>query len=356
MTALPEFQRLECRAIWRETLTAQRRDVIVSFGDATLVISDERAAKPLAHWSLAALIRLNPGKLPARYAPSQLDEVAAQVGRNSELPADEELEMDDDTMIGAIEKLQSRIEARRPHPGRLRSKFGVGSAAFFALLAVVWLPGATTRHVADVAPTSKRIEIGRMALKDITTVTGQPCHTAQGDAALERLTQRLKGAREIAVLPEGLNGVRRLPGQVIAVGLPLLVAQDTPEVVAGHIIAAELATEKADPLVTLLEWAGFGAAIELLTTGELPPEKLAGYGEHLLQIARPDTRDTSHDEALLSEFAKVGVSSTPYAYSLDSTGETVLGLIEADPFKGAPAPEPVMVDSDWIALQTICDG
>lgn len=356
MTALSEFQRLECNAIWRENREAQRRDVIVSFGEATLVITDERAAKPLAHWSLAALIRLNPGKLPAKYAPSQLDEAAMQAGKAGEIPADEELEMTDETMIGAIEKIQSKIEARRPHPGRLRASFGISSAAFFTLLAVFWLPGAATRHVADVAPMSKRIEIGRMALQDMTTLTGQPCHSAQGDAALERLATRIKGANEIAILPEGLNGVRRLPGHVIAVGLPLLAAQDTPEVVAGHIIAAELATQKADPLVALLEWAGFGASVKLLTTGELSPDTLTGYGEHLLRIAPPEDRDTTQDEALLAEFAKVGVSSTPYAYSVDPTGETVLGLIEADPFKGAPAPEPVMVDADWIALQTICDG
>lgn len=356
MTALPEFQRLECNAIWRETRTAQRRDVIVSFGEATLVITDERAAKALAHWSLPAIIRLNPGKLPAKYAPSQLDETSIQAGKAGELPAEEELELTDETMIGAIEKIQSKIEFARPHPGRLRAGFGVGGAAFFALLAVFWLPGATTRHVADVAPMSTRVEIGRQALQDITTLTGQPCHSAMGDAALERLALRLKGADQIAVLPEGLNGVRRLPGHIVAVGLPLLAAQDTPEVVAGHIIAAELAAQKADPLVALLEWAGFGASIKLLTTGELPSEKLQGYGEHLLRIAVPDVRDAAQDEALLAEFAKVGVSSTPYAYSIDPTGETVLGLIEADPFKGAPAPEPVMVDADWIALQTICDG
>lgn len=347
MTALPEFQRLECPAIWRATRETQRRDVIVSFGDATLVITDERAAKPLAHWSLAAVVRLNPGKLPARYAPSHLEDAEA----------DEELELTDDTMIGAIEKIQAKIEFRRPHPGRLRSSFGGGAAAFFALLAVFWLPGAATRHVADVAPMTKRVEIGRMALADLATLTGQPCHSAQGDAALERLATRLKGADEIAVLPEALNGVRRLPGRVIAVGLPLLAAQDTPEVAAGHIIAAELAAEASDPLVALLDWAGFGAAFTLLTTGEVPAEKLSGYGEHILRAPEEALkRSPAQDEALLAEFEKVGVSSTPYAYSLDPSGETVLGLIEADPFKGAPAPQPVMVDADWIALQTICDG
>jgi hypothetical protein len=234
----------------------------------------------------------------------------------------------------------------------------MGTAGVFALFAILWLPGATTRHVADVAPFANRIELGHAALADLTTLTGTPCHSVQGDAALARLAERLKGADEISILPEALNGVRRLPGRVVAVGLPLLVTQDTPEVVAGHIIAAELEAEKQDPLVSLLDWAGFGAAFDLLTTGEVPPDTLRGYGEFLLRGMDNHTPklDAVRLEALLAEFAKVGVSSTPYAYSIDPTGESVLSLIEADPFKGAPAPEPVLEDSDWIALQTICDG
>ena len=78
MTALPEFQRLECSGIWRETATAQRRGVIVSFGQATLVLSDERSDRALAHWSLPAIHRLNPKEMPARFAPSTLEEGAEQ--------------------------------------------------------------------------------------------------------------------------------------------------------------------------------------------------------------------------------------------------------------------------------------
>ena len=50
MTALKEYARLESGGLWRADADAQRRDVIVSFGDATLVISDS-AERALAHWS-----------------------------------------------------------------------------------------------------------------------------------------------------------------------------------------------------------------------------------------------------------------------------------------------------------------
>ena len=49
MTALTEFQRLECTGLWREAPEAQKREVIVSFGDATLVLSEARSQRALTH-------------------------------------------------------------------------------------------------------------------------------------------------------------------------------------------------------------------------------------------------------------------------------------------------------------------
>jgi len=105
MTALKRFQRLESPGIWREHAEAQRRNVILSFGDASLVVSDT-AERVLTHWSLAALERLNPGGSPALYAP----------GADS----DETLEVDDALMIEALETVRMAVDKGRPRPGRLR--------------------------------------------------------------------------------------------------------------------------------------------------------------------------------------------------------------------------------------------
>jgi len=59
------------------------------------------------------------------------------------------------------------------------------------------------------------------------------------------------------------------------------------------------------------------------------------------------------DDALLAQFEAAGVPSAPYAYALDPSGETVLSLIEADPFSGR-TPTPILADGDWIGLQNIC--
>ncbi|MGL4279888.1 MAG: hypothetical protein ACRCS0_05955, partial [Albidovulum sp.] len=66
MTALREYQRLESTGLWRDAPGAQKREVFVAFGDATLVISEAKSHRPLTHWSLPAIQRLNPGQMPAR--------------------------------------------------------------------------------------------------------------------------------------------------------------------------------------------------------------------------------------------------------------------------------------------------
>lgn len=338
MTALKQFLRLEAPGIWREGAEAQRRAVIVSFGDATLVIADDRSARALAHWSLAALVRLNPGKRPALYAPSE--------------EPGEELEIEDATLIDAIEKVQRAIEARRPHPGRLRGMLTAGAVGLVALGVLLWLPGALTAQAARVAPMAKRTEIGRAVLVDLERATGAAaCHSKAGDAALAALAGRLPDTAQIAVLPRGLTGGRRLPGKIVALGRDTIAGPDTPEVAAGAVIEANLAAAGHDPLLDFLRWAGVRSAFSLLVTGELPRDAVSGYGAHLLDTAPP----LPPEAALLAAFGAAGVSSTPWAYARDASGESVLSLIEADPFKGRPAPDPVLADEQWVALQGICD-
>lgn len=337
MTALNQYQRLEAAGNWRETPKSKLRDVIVSFGDATLILTDPRSDIPLAHWSLPAVTRLNPGKLPAQYAPGLVD--------------DELLEVEDDLMISAIEKVHRAIESSKPHSGRLRNGLMLGAAAIMALLGAFWVPPALVRHAADVAPPAQRAEIGRMVLVEIEKTTGGACSRPAGDMVRQKLANRLIGPdAQIAVLPATLRGARRLPGPLTIIGEDLIEGQVTPEVAAGHVLAAQAAAVADDPLLQALRYAGPRATFHLLTNGTLPAGALAGYGERLLAAPAP----RPEDELLLGYFARAGVASAPYARSLDPTGEAVLGLIEADPFRTAE-PRQVLSGRDWVALQEICD-
>ncbi|GAB4387018.1 hypothetical protein [Albidovulum sp.] len=338
MTALKEYQRLECTGLWRDAPGTQRREVIVAFGDATLVISDSRSARALAHWSLPAVVRLNPGERPARFGPDG--------------DAAEELEIDDETMIAAIGKLHRLLAARRPHPGRLRAVLTFSTLGLLLAAALLWLPGAMIRHTARMLPQVKRAEIGAAVLADLTRVTGLPCEGREGVAALARLAERLlPEGGAIHVLPAGLDRARPLPGGSVVLSRAFVETSDAPEIVAGQIVATRVAAEATDPLIDVLDHAGLAANLRLLTTGSLPDKALAGYGERLL--ATPPRTDLPLTR-LLEAFGAAGVPTTPFAYAIDPGGETTLPLIEADPFRDIAPPAPVMSDGDWVALQGIC--
>jgi len=337
MTALREYQRLEATGLWRATEDDQRREVIVSIGKATLTISDAND-KALTHWSLAAIERINPGQRPALFNPD------SDPGETLELDHSEA------AMIDAIEKLRKAIESARPHPGRLRLVSVLGTILAVIALLVFWLPGALTRHTLSVVPEIKREAIGRELLRRIELASGAACSTPETAPVLARLAKRT-GVSEVVILPSGLKGVVHVPGGIMLISKALIEDYDDPSIAAGYILTERARVLVHDPLEELLVSTGPLAAFRLLTTGNLSPANLDYYAEQMLLAPRL----ALSDDQILSVFAQAAIPSTPYAYALDVTGESVLGLIEADPMAGR-ALEPVLPDRDWVLLQGICGG
>lgn len=336
MTALKEFDRLEATGLWRATPDDQRREVIVSLGDATLTMSDTNG-RALAHWSLGA-VRKAPGSA-ALYHPD------GDPGETLELN-DTETEM-----IAGIDRLLRAIDRRRPHPGKLRLVLtGLAGAALVGAL-VFWLPGALERYAVQVVPPVKRAEIGAALLGHLSRVTGQPCAGRDAQAPLRRLSARLLQDGTIRVLPGGVRQTAHLPGGMILLNRAIVEDHEDPDVVAGYVIAEAARAAGNDPLADLLDFAGLRASLQLLTTGELPDDVLAGYAEY--RLTQPPS-DIPHDR-LIAAFDAAEVRSTPYAYAVDITGESVLTLIEADP-RRVTGSRTVLTDADWVRLQGICGG
>ena len=338
MTALSKYQRLESAGLWRENAEAQRRDVVVNLGDASLVLSDPRSDMPLGHWSLPAVTRLNPGTRPAIYAPGP--------------DASETLEIADDDMIAALETVHRAIEAARPRPGRLRGAAVGALVLTLGALAVFWMPDALIEHTARVLPPATRAQVGQIALDDLVRLTGQPCSARRGTEAMGRLALRVFPGQEppaVIVVRQGVPAALHLPGRQIVLNESLLASQDGPEVAAGHMIAERMRAEVADPMIPLLHHAGLIATFRLLTTGQLPARAVQGYAE--TRIAAPPL--PLPDDALLARFAQAGLPSSPYAWAVDPSGEAVLPLIEGDPLRGLVA-DPLLTDESWISLQDIC--
>ncbi|WP_282063236.1 hypothetical protein [Roseobacter litoralis] len=337
MTALKKYARLEATALWRASPDDQRREVVLSVGDATLVISDLRD-QAITHWSLAAVQRANPGVRPAIFHPE------GDTGETIELAADEA------QMIDAIEKLRRAVERNRPRPGRLR---WLGMAVSFALViaaAVFWLPGALITHTVSVVPDVKRAEIGAALLTRIERMTGPACAEPAGLRTAQVLRAKL-GSGPLSIMPSAVTGSLHLPGGRILIDRALVEDYEEPDVAAGFILAEKTLMAGLDPLRALLETMGTAVSFQLLTTGSLDGDTLDSYAEYLLT----QPRSFPPDAPLLQAFSERNLRSTPYAYARDITGESVLSLIEADPMAGRTAP-PLLSDADWLRLQNICGG
>lgn len=338
MTALRKYQRLECGGLWRETPQDQRREVLVHFGDATLVLSDPKSGAAVSHWSLPAIERINKGQEPPIFAPGP--------------DASESLELTDPDMIAALGTVRQAVQAATARPGRLRGVLLAGTTAAVVLAAVVWLPGALVRHTASVVPPAQRADIGQRTLDDLIRVTGSTCNNQLGLQALAALSERVFGPVDtpiLYVLPEGVEAPLHLPGDVIILPRKLIEQANGPEAAAGAALVERLRAKAQDPIVPLLEYAGLRATFELLTTASLPDTALNGYGEAMLRAAPVALPDAT----VLAAFEAAQIPATPYALAVDPDGKTTAALAANDPYKGL-APSPLIPDDSWVALQGIC--
>lgn len=339
MTALRKYERLESPGLWRATPQDQRREVIVGLRDATIVLADPKTEMALSQWSLPALLRLNPGEMPALYGPG--DDLS------------ETLEVDDRDMIAALDTVRSALERRRPRPGRLRGWTLGGSAAVILGLSLFWVPDKLTSHTAAVLPDATEQALGLLALRDLERFTGSPCVSPLGVTAAQSLMARLFPAAppRLVILRDGLTAPLHLPGNMILLPAALLDQTDGPDVVAGYVLAESLRAAADAPAANLLDYAGLFATLRLLTSGSLGESAVSGYAETLLAAPALPVSTTE----LLAALQTAEVSASPYAFALDPSGQSVVELIEKDPFRGG-SPRPVLEDGMWISLQGICTG
>ncbi|WP_405405659.1 hypothetical protein [Paracoccus sp. Ld10] len=304
------------------------------------MMMDPKSDRPLAHWSLPAVTRINPGQLPATYTP------------NGSEP-DETVEIDDPLMIEGIERVQRAIAVHRAVPGRLRGVVTVLAVMAMLGALILWLPDAMIRHAARIAPPAQSRTIGLAVLAELEKSAGAVCRRSSGQQVLDWITPTLIGDDALVqVVPAPLNGARRLPGDVYVLGNDLLTTTPGPEASAGHLIAARLAVEDKQTTLDALQYAGLMNALRLMTLGTLSRNAMQGYGEALLA----DTPPRPDLATLPPAFAERGLSTEPYARSIDPTGAAVLPLIEADPIRQGTEPVSLLTDEQWLALQQICAG
>jgi hypothetical protein len=225
--------------------------------------------------------------------------------------------------------------------------FGVVTAG----LVVFWLPGTLVTYTAEMLPPATRADLGAVALQDLIQLTGSPCGTKAATLASAALGLRIDPIHppQVLVVRDALPAPIHLPGNIVVLPNALLQAADGPDAIAGAVLAETQRAAQASPTLAVLQHAGLFATLRLLGSGAIGPGAMSGYGE--LALTQPPAAIAN--DTLLAAFRAAGISSTPYAYALDKSGETTLDLIEADPFPQGSKP-PVLDDAGWLNFQAIC--
>lgn len=331
MTAIKEFERLEALGLWRETAHAQRKEVVISFGDTTLVLSDINN-RPLTHWSMAAIEHGGSGENGTIFTVDETGE--------------ETLEIEDPTMIAAIGKIRASIDARRPHPGRLRWFLGAFVLIAFLGFSLFWLPNALTRYAAGIVPDSKAVDIGEALLKSIRKTTGSACSTPSGERALRRLEDRAIGApsNRIRIIAMGSRPSLHLPGGNILLNHRLATQTDDASLLAGYAIMERAAQDETPPLLTFFKSLGVRKTLGFLGTGNIQHEDIETFADQ--RLFGPLVTPSAGTMLELFDVAKIPRGD----FAAHAKRPDLLKTPDLEPEQY----DPILGDNDWISLQEIC--
>jgi len=332
MTALEKFERLESLGLWKETQSSQKKEVIVSFGKASLVMSDNKDT-PLTHWTLGTIEINTADNERVIYAPDK--------------NGFETLEISDPTMNRAIAKVRKAIRKPRTQRGRIRLLSTALIALCLSLLAVFWLPTALADYTTAAVSDAKAREIGAKLMPYINQYAGLPCRTTATTPVIRKLENRLMGinGNTLFIADLGARYSTHLPGGIILTNRVLV--EDFPgiEALAGFVLMERALQESDSALHTLFIEAGTIATLSFLVTGNISDKVLGRFAKN--QMTRPLV--LPDQKTLLALFKTADISSTPFAKTLNNQT-----LQDGDPVKGPY--EPILTDPQWLALQSICEG
>lgn len=367
MTALERYERLEAPGRYFDGRSAAAAEVIVKFGDASLILMrfDET---PLAHWSLSGLRDLGEGGAALSLTPDEASE--------------ERLLLSDPDMVAAIRAVCPRLGARRPvERPRWRRALLWGAAALASIWLIVFhLAPALADRLATLIPPEAEQAMGEEMTGQFARVIagGEPrfCEGGPGGAALARLTARLErgaGAHlplRVRVLDAPMINAFALPGGRIVLFRGLLRAAESPEAVAG-VLAHEIGHVVArDPTRLALRAAGSAGLVGLLLGDFTGATATVALTEALLRSGYQREAESAADDFATALLAEEGLPAAPLAGFFAKLGKSEGGVFQhlashpdpaaraarvgaADKVGAAPF-TPALSDQDWVALRNIC--
>lgn len=295
MTAIEKYTRLETLGQWRESPDVTAREVVVSFENTTLVLSDLEE-KPLCHWAMAATVRISLVGSKAVYTP--------------DTEGFETLEIDDAHMIDAIAQVSGAAIAAEPRTPWIRWGFllflvGTLIGIFFAAPALL-----REQAVRMTGPESAR----KLGMDMISALSLQICHEPRADGARALLLSRVfPDGSTLLIIAKNQPKSGVFPGGIVLIGDQTLQRLQSPEDLAGLVLAF---SSKGDRnIMQLFESTTVSELFKYITSGNISELRLAEVAINLIGT----------DEFI----------AEPHSQSVEYT-------------------QPILRDQDWVALQGIC--
>lgn len=251
MTAIDKFIRLEAVGWWFEAGRQEAREVIVSFGDATLQINSLKDV-PLTHWSLLATKRIGTrGETVIYSADPDQHEV---------------LEIDDPDMIRAISAVTSALTAP---PQKRKTRWiwrGIGLAIVLGALSqsppiIYGIAGLTT-------PPARLQEVSLTMRKE----AGVVCEGWLGQRALDSFAAALfpeQSPPKLTVINELSTNIIALPNSEILIAKQALDTLSA-DALATQVIAAWAYAQNGGAKSALIKSLGPLGTLRYLVSGRYP--------------------------------------------------------------------------------------
>lgn len=342
---------------------AQTHDAVATKGHKELIIRSAQSDKVLARWPLNAI----------RMAHRLIDGVSGEFVCDG---------FEDQQLLVGNRQAFDTIVGYLPHRKRVLWKpvLTVLATLLVMLGSVFFLVPYAAAYIATVIPLSVEQQIGKSVLQHMAPEKTR-CSTAAGEAALQKLLQRLDApdGTQVFVKSTSMQNAYTLPGGYVVLLSGMLRQMESPEELAG-VLAHEIAHAKEKHgMKTLIRTATTGFLIDMFTGGG---GTLLYAGTFLYNMSYSRTQEAEADELALLNLQQQKIDPTGFARffeRMDARYQKLkdkMGLKEAadlmqlvsthpasqDRMQAALAQkqnspvayQAVMGDGDWQAIRTIC--
>ncbi len=283
MTAIDKYIRLEALGNWKETPDADPREVVLSFGDATLLLSD-MSENLLAHWALAGMQRVSYRDGVALYT---LDSQGYET-----------LEVTDKDMIEAIAKVSRFVAVGSDN---IPKSYGIYVSIGVLILGLLMVAPMLIRYQANAMTTTPAAR--NIGLQLAEEAGMKFCDAPNGRDALDTFLLRTFPTVNIALyIVQDETKSYLFPGDIILMSeadLQLIYSQsDFHEYIEKSQYYSDVS------LHSIFKDAPLGELVSYLTTGDFSPELHRQLLEDLMVnqiLARPNPSYSQSEAAFLSD-------------------------------------------------------